>query len=275
MVSNKVYEYFNDDFDFIFIIAEEEIKPDGVSFGTNQSIKRDIEGLGGGPFNNTSSYGSDGKLASIIYMPLIRYVRNGPFLHEIAHVWGNKGFIPSTVNGHWGYSSIGGQLGGFDELEELGDGKYLGRMNGNNGGFGTFANGGNSIPYSNAELYLMGMIPEAQLESIRVAENPVNAEGAGVFTADKITTYTQADLIANNGPRVPSFNDAPKSFKGIVVLISPSAISEEKKEMTNSNLENFVKQGEPDTNWGNSYNFWKATNGVGSFEISINAENFK
>lgn len=274
IVSKKVYEYFKDDFDFIFIFADEDVKPDGVPYGTNRSAKRDIDGLGGILYDETATYGSAGRLKSVLYLPLIKYVQNGPFLHEISHHWANKGFIPSTVATHWGYSSAGGQLGGFDELVDLGNGSYLGRLNGKDG-FGTFANGGNSVPYSNVELYLMGMIPKSDLEAILVAENPENAEGIGVFTADKITTYTPESLFNQHGARSPSYADSQKSFKAITVIISTSPISDERIEMTNSNLENFVKHGEPSAEWGSSNNFWMATGGVGSFDVSIKNENLK
>ncbi len=274
IVTKKVYEHFKVDFDFIFIFADEDAKPDGSSYGTNRSAKRDIDGLGGILYDETATYGSAGRLKSILYLPLIRYVRNGPFLHEISHHWANKGFIPSTVSSHWGYSSVGGQLGGFDELVDLGNGSYLGKLNGNDG-FGTFANGGNSVRYSNVELYLMGMIPASDLEVIHVAENPENAEGIGVFTADKITSYTPASLINQHGARSPSYVDSQKAFKAITVIISTSPISDERKEMANSNLENFVKQGEPSAEWGNSKNFWMATGGVGLFDVSIKTENLK
>ena len=274
IVTKKVYEYFKDDFDFIFIFADEDVKPDGSPYGTNRSAKRDIDGLGGILYDETATYGSAGRLKSVLYLPLIRYLRSGPFLHEIAHHWANKGFIPSTVASHWGYSSAGGQLGGFDELVDLGNGSYLGKLNGNEG-FGTVANGGNSIPYSNVELYLMGMIPESDLEVIYVAENPENTEEIGVFTADKITSYTPATLIGQHGARSPSYANSQKAFKAITVIISTSFISDERREMAISNLENFVKQGEPSAEWGNSNNFWMATGGVGSFDVNINTENLK
>ncbi|MGB7843496.1 MAG: hypothetical protein WBL21_11935 [Salinimicrobium sp.] len=274
LVTNKVYEYFKDDFDFIFIFADEDERPDGQPYGTNRSVKLDIDGLGGLLYDDTSTYGSAGRLKSILYLPLIRYVQNGPFLHEISHHWANKDFVPSTVNHHWGYSSAGGQLGGFDELVDLGNGSYLGKLKGEDG-FGTVANGGNSVGYSNAEMYLMGLIPASDLEVIQVAENPENAEGVGMFTADKITSYTPAFLIDKHGERSPSFNDSQKEFKAITVIISTSPISDERKEMANSNLKNFAKQGEPSAKWGNLYNFWMATAGVGSFDVSIKNENLK
>ena len=273
-VTQKIYEFFKDDFDFIFIFADEDVKPDGVPYGTNRSAKRDIDGLGAILYDETAIYGSAGRLKSVLYLPLVKYVRSGPFLHEIAHHWANKGFIPSTVSSHWGYSSAGGQLGGFDELVDLGNGSYLGKLNGNDG-FGPFANGGNSVPYSNVELYLMGMIGASDLETIVVAENPENAEGIGVFTADKITSYTAASLIDQHGVRTPLYSESQKEFKAITVIISTTPISSERKELANSSLEEFAKKGEPSAEWGDLYNFWMATGGAGSFEVIISDDNLK
>ena len=49
---------------------------------------------------------------------------------------------------------------------------YLGKVQGDSG-FGTFANGGNSLAYSNAELYIMGLIDASELATIKIAKNPV------------------------------------------------------------------------------------------------------
>ena len=70
--------------------------------------------------------------------------------------------MPAGSIPHWGVSSVNGQLGGFalSSLEELGEGLYQANP------FGTFANGGNRLPYSSLELYLMGMIPEEEVEDI-------------------------------------------------------------------------------------------------------------
>ena len=274
MVSNKVYEYFNDDFDFIFILSVEEEQPAGLYFGRSSSAKNDIEGLGASLWDNTASYGSQGKLKTIIHMPRTEYILNGPFLHEIAHYWANHGFIETTVGGHWGYSSVGGQLGGFDEVEDLGNGIYRGRLNGQNG-FGTFANGGNSVPYGNLELYTMGFIGADDLEDVMVAQNPQSTQEFGVFTADGIENLTADDLIASNGNRVPSVQNSQKTFKGIAVVISTSKIDQEKLDSTTLDIQNFTRPGEPDSYWGNTYNFWKATEGRATLSIEIVSENIK
>ncbi len=274
MISEKVYQYMNDDFDFMIILSIEETQPSGLFFGRSTSTRNNVDGLGGNLFDATANYGSEGRLNAIIYMPRVEYVRNGPFLHEIAHTWGNKGFIPSTVGGHWGYANTAGQLGGFDELIDLGNNTYKGRLN-DRDGFGTFANGGNSLPYGNLELYLMGLIGADELETVQVAVNPASGASAGEFTADRIDSYTSEALISQHGARVPSVDNSQKDFSALVVIISKTPISEEKTAQINSNLENFARQDAPDASWGNLHNFWMATQGKATFSFQVLQESIR
>ncbi|WP_420601150.1 hypothetical protein [Flagellimonas sp.] len=274
MVSKKVYEYFNDEFDFIFVLSVEESQPQNLYYGISYKVKNDVEGIGSSIYDGTSQYGSDGKLKSVIYMPRTEYIVSGPFLHEIAHYWANHGFLSTTVGGHWGYSSAGGQLGGFDELDDLGGGTYHGKVNGRNG-FGANANGGNSLPYSNVELYVMGLIGKDELESIQVAENPVSTGEYGKFTADGITTLTSADLVTEHGERIPSVQNSQKEFNALTVIISTSKLGQEKIDSINKDLENFSRKGEPDSYWGDTYNFWKATGERASITIQVSNGDIK
>ena len=268
MVSNKVYEHFNDDFDFIIILNVEESQPNNLYYGLSTPAQGDIEGLGRNIWDNTAAFGSAGKLKTVIHMPRVEYIRNGPFLHEIQHYWCNHGLIPTTAGGHWGYSSAGGQLGGFDTIEDLGSNTYRGSVDGEVG-FGTVANGGNSVPYSNLELYAMGLIAPDALESITVAENPSATGEFGVFTADALTTYTAADIIAANGARVPNYQNAQTEFKALVVVLSTGPVPQATWGALNANLENFARQGDPDNSWGSLYNFWTATGGRATFSFEI------
>lgn len=272
MVSQKVYEHFDDDFDFIFVLAVEESQPEDLYYGISYKVKNDVEGIGSSIYDGTAQYGSQGNLKSVIYMPRTEYIVSGPFLHEIAHYWANHGFLSTTVGGHWGYSSAGGQLGGFDELDDLGNGTYHGKVSGRSG-FGPNANGGNSIPYSNVELYVMGLIDKSELESIQIAENPISTGEFGKFTADDITTLTGADLVAEHGERVPSVQNSQKEFKALTVIISTSKLGPEKINSINKDLENFSRKGEPDSYWGNTYNFWKATGERASLTVEVSMEN--
>ncbi len=268
MVSQKAYQYMKDDFDFIIILSVEETQPNDLFYGRATPVQNSVQGLGSGTFDASASYGSSGRLNTIIYMPRAEYIRNGPFLHEIAHSWGNKGFIPTTVGGHWGYASTAGQLGGFDELVDLGNGTYRARLN-DRDGFGTFANGGNSIPYGNLELYLMGLIGPDALTSLQVAVNPQKGSSAGEFTADAVELYTPEALIAEHGARVPTVMNSQKDFTALAVIISKEPISEEKMTEITNNLDNFSKQGNPDSSWGSLNNFWMATQGKATFSFEV------
>ncbi len=274
MVSQKAYEHMNDDFDFIIILSVEEIQPNDLFYGRATPVQNTVQGLGSTIYDLSGNYGSDGRLKAIIYMPRVEYIRNGPFLHEIAHSWGNKGFIPSTVGGHWGYASTAGQLGGFDELVDLGNGTYKGRLN-DRDGFGTFANGGNSIVYGNLELYLMGLIGPDALESVQVAINPERGSGTGEFTAEAIEVYTPEALIAEHGPRIPSVMDSQKDFTALAVIISKEPISAEEMTTITTNLDNFSQQGAPDASWGALKNFWMATQGKATFSFQVQQQTLR
>lgn len=273
LISNKVYEHFNDDFDFIFVLSNEDEVPQDLYYGISYKVQNHVEGIGSGIYDGTSSYGSEGRLKSVIHLPVPGLVKNGPFLHEIAHYWGNQGFIPTTVGGHWGYANVGGQLGGFDEVVALGNNTYQGKMEGENG-FGTFANGGNSVPYGNLELYLMGLISVNELNDVQYAENP-ESQGSGKFTADEIITMTPAQLVSEHGSRVPSVQDSQKEFNAITVVLSHEKMSDSDLATISTNLENFARESAPDSSWNSAYNFWQATQEKALLTIQLSEGNLK
>lgn len=272
MISTKIYQYLKDDFDFMIILSIEETHPEDLFYGRSTSVQNLIQGLGTGLFDLSTSYGSSGKLKSMIYMPRSEYVKSGPFLHEIAHTWANKGFLPSTFNGHWGYASAAGQLGGFDEVIDNEDGTYQGKLKGENG-FGKFANGGNSIVYGNLELYLMGLIPSTELEPVMVAVNAVDINTNGLFSADSIEIHSPGMMISSKGVRNPSFDVSQKAFTALAIVISKDPIDAAKTEAINTDLENFSRQAPPD--WNGSQNFWTATQGKATFSFTVSEASVK
>ncbi len=273
LISKKVYVHFKDDFDFIFVLSNEQQVPEGLYAGISYKVQNDVEGIGSGIYNGSSGYGSEGRLKSIIHLPVPGFIANGPFLHEIAHYWGNQGFIPTAVGGHWGYSNVGGQLGGFDEVIAMGNNTYQGKMEGDNG-FGTFANGGNSVPYGNLELYLMGLIGVNELNDVQYAEKP-ESQGFGKFTADEIITLTPTQLIAEHGSRVPSVENSQKEFNAITVVLSHEKMSDSDLATISANLENFARNSAPDSSWNDLFNFWQATQEKASLNIQLSLLNMK
>ena len=79
-------------------------------------IKNETNGIGKNIFYNSSKYGSQRKLKSIIQMYHFEGIIRGPMLHEMMHNWANNS-LPTTMGGHWGFlgGNNKGQLGGFDQ----------------------------------------------------------------------------------------------------------------------------------------------------------------
>jgi len=247
-VSALLYTKFNDDFDFIFFVLntsnEGTILTDLGFYGINMNAGNDVQGLGLGVYNDASSWGSAGKLKSVMYFPYYNAILNGPTLHELCHNW--AAFICPTYSpdnsrydGHWGISNAGGQLGGFKhvrKVEENSDGvagKTLYQASFSSaetnadgsfkyGGFGVNANGGNGLPYSDIELYLMGMKSAQELRNAGFrldiySGNGYNYEGArsfgdGYFYSTTVTSYSIDDIIAANGERTPPLRKSSSGY---------------------------------------------------------------
>lgn len=273
-----IYKRFQDDFDFIFLILNEDSRPQNLPFGRLIKVSNDIDGLGMNIYNNGDNYGSSGKLKAIMQLTQRNFLRNGPSLHELMHNWGNFGIDTHAVNAagtnltstpfrpHWGFTggSDKGQLGGFKQstLVDKGNGAYSVES------FGQNANGGNSQPYSELELYLMGMIPVSEVSNFDVFSNITSVEVNGDifdFEASTRTTYTPASLENLLGARVPSSNTSQKDFKLLVVTLTDRSLTNDEWNLLDDHAERFGRKA---SDGFSSYNFWEATNGVGSIEIA-------
>ncbi|MDA0804533.1 MAG: hypothetical protein O3B02_00025 [Proteobacteria bacterium] len=239
------YKRFDDDFDFVFIVGSEATTALPYD-GMYAAVSNETQGIShpsneNSIFDFTASAGSDGKLQGVVHLPTKWGLENGPSLHEIMHRWGNDSLFSATleedgpaptdyllpVSGqpHWGFSSVNGQLGGFDlsTLERLGDGLYKAAP------FGPIANGGNSVPYSNFELYLMGLIPADEVEDIVVFRGlkATNEEfyEKGQWQASERIDYSVGDIVTLLGPRVPNYRESQKEFKAAVVVLTKEVLS--------------------------------------------------
>jgi hypothetical protein len=297
-ISNTVYSKFKDDFDFLFFVLDKDDSSiDALGFyGVNIRISNNVQGLGLNISDRSKSWGSDGKLKSAMFFPYFGAISGGPALHELCHNWGAyicDTYAPdnTSYSGHWGISNAGGQLGGFKYVRTVGENiggetgktQYQASFRSSeknedgsfkNGGFGVNANGGNSVLYSDIELYLMGMKSAQELRTGDFtldiysgnSYDPTSFQN-GYFYSTKKTSYTIDDLITLRGERVPDASASQKHFKVLTVLLSD--------ESGAGRLEDIIK----DLNWfGGSisdttypsrriYNFAQATGGVGSLEV--------
>jgi hypothetical protein len=275
---NDIYKKFPDKYDFIFLVLNEPSIPTSLYYyGMLIGVSNDVQGIGKYIYDYSSDYGSSGKLKAVMQLTGLEYLKYGPALHELAHQWANFALPTHSVDdpgsditsypygSHWGFTggSTPGQLGGFKQSSLI--------ENGNNSytvdEFGPFANGGNGIPYNELELYLMGMIPVSSVANFDmftdITSLAVNSSTFD-FTASTRTTYTPESLEEFLGARVPSTGSSQKDFKLLVVVITDDPLSDDEWDKVDATAEWFSKKEDDGTSL---YNFWEATNGVGSITI--------
>ncbi|NQX82891.1 MAG: Ig-like domain-containing protein [Flavobacteriaceae bacterium] len=291
-IMDEIYDKFNDNFDFVFFILNETDKPSSIGYyGLNISGVNNVSGIGRSIVSQANiNLGSSNKMKSIMQIPYLSGLKSGPTLHEILHNWGNfvlntKTFTdsPNEVNSipHWGFSSAGGQLGGFDinTLEENVDGdsnKYKASM-GSSNNFGLNANGGNGLPYSNIELYLMGLIPESEVQDLVMFSGLTTTQedyNNGVFYANTKTIVTISDIVSEHGARSPSFINSQKDFRLLVVVLTPSQLTLAQWNIISDEVDWFTEQ-TMFQNPSHLYNFHQATLGKATMNATIYSEDIK
>ena len=282
--TKHIYKVFKDNFDFIFFVMNNKTRPSVLPFGQLVKVSNAVKGLGMKVYSNASKYGSGGKLKAVMQLSRKDYILLGPSLHELMHNWGN--FILDTklldaqgkeanAKPHWGISDVGGQLGGFDAttFKDNVDGdpkKYRGNMPGKkNFGFGS--NGGNGQPYSNFELYLMGVIPKSEVKPIRIFTgiSAVRDEFIknGSFSADSLTTYTIDQIVGaplNKGEREPGVDKSQKKFRVLAIMLTTSPLTPKEWDDFTSQIKQFSFSGKDSSRL---YNFWEATGGRASLDM--------
>ena len=266
----EFYEIFEDEFDFLMILSNIELgdnplKPYRGAFFT---VSNEVEGIGMVNFR-TDEWGSETRLQGVLDLPWKQGMGFGPVLHELMHRWGNFVLAVEPFT-HWGWSSINGQLGGFDidELVDLGGGRY------NAGHFGPGGFAGDFLPYAALELYLAGLGPADEVPdwitgvdagfSYKPDGRLEEYEDRGyVFTVKEFKTYTIDDIITMHGPRVPDYSTSQKQFRAAAILL----IDEKHPAMTevvdqiSRQVSRFSYPGDDDE-W--QYNFYEATRGRGT-----------
>lgn len=234
---------FSNDVDAIFLVMNqsrseflERSTRDVISnFTASQRIFE--TGIGTLPRSLVTTVGPPG-MRSYSFFGVREGLTAGPSLHELAHAWcayldGPPSLalqIDAQPASHWGFTSVGGVLGGWDpqSLEDLGAGQY--RVCGPSPleAFAPQGYASNAIPYAPLELYLMGLIAPEEVPDIEVAINPVitTREGScATFVADEIERVTISDIISANGARNPATQEAQKHFTLALVVISPEPLT--------------------------------------------------
>ncbi len=266
-MTRRVYQFFPDSFDYVMFVNN---LPDvlGGLYGRAYAVKNDTLGIGDTIYNNTAQFGSAGQLQRVLYLASELDLYQRTSLHEIAHRNANYlSQINSTVPGHWGFSGVGGQLGGWapgtlNTLVPGVPGLYEADGPGGRDYFYTaFADieDGN-IPYSQLELYLMGLVEASELPPLEYATGAAFINQAqGIFRANSIQTLTYQNIIAQEGLRLPTPATSQKDFRVLTVVMTPNPLTQDELDRFDTYVELFGKKGSdgnPDI-----LNFFEATGG--------------
>jgi hypothetical protein len=267
-LSQLIYQQFRDQFDFIYFTMNQTNAPGGSSYvAAHFAAQNAVQGVGKSLFNNTASYGSTGHLLGVVHALQHGSLKGGPSLHEILHQWANSlntNSFPTKDPSHWGASSVGGTLGGWKHstFVDLGGGNY--QVNPFNGITGA----GNSTPYADLELYMMGMLPPQNVPTTYVAVGFANYSPSGTnatFTASYISNVPIATITAANGVRVPDSTNSQKNFRMMHVIVTKAPLSNALWAQLDDETYNFDIDGADDN--AVLYNFYEATGGRGTLQM--------
>ena len=310
-ISREFYRHYEDVFDLLVLVynAEEEVMDrwETNKKGQIAAVRHGETGTGIDTLDIGRLFGSESRLRGVVQLASPERIVDGSLLHEIMHLWvAGVEVIPSVIESHWGFSSAGGLLGGFqaDALVDLGEGKYSA------GDFYPAYNWG-TIPYSELEMYLAGWIPPNEVSEIWIAEDgewlsreltsevldeceikdgpnagklnedcivQTDSNGNKIFTASKISTWSIEQIIEKLGSRTPSHEHSQKEFRVAFVSVSQrnNAVGSSELEFTDLLIEEFsAKHPISRIDWRRSdsveythlYNFWEATKGIATLEV--------
>jgi hypothetical protein len=268
--------------DFIFFICFSNLSEIEINqYSYHIPVSKDATGIGE-PLGLKDIWNLPSRLKGISLLCDVDSIFLGVLLHEMSHQWAAHIFrdeinsmITLTNPGHWGLSNAGGVLGGFKDVIKIGDNKYKGSVFPNNKEFSLTSN--LNVPFSDIELYLMGLKSAQELRSTGFKLNiytggsvdtPYNYIPDGYFTATGIKSYTIDDIISRYGPRIPDVSTSQKHFKVTIVVLTDGSIPLNYSKIVSS-LRWFAgdMNDKSNTQYPNAYNFAKATGGRGTIEI--------
>ncbi len=258
---------FKDNFDFVQVYPSGRGSPRYSAY--HASVVNQVQGIGIGLYNNRAALGvpADGRILG--YHWQTNSGGAGATTHEIMHQW--QAFAASELGFrqcggvHWGILGHGrGVMGGFDptSLSEISPGVF------EVDAFSTCCGVGQL--YTPLELYFAGLIAAAEVSPVVI---PVNANCGSLscslnkctFEAAGLDTVTIEDIVALEGPRLPSLGDAQTHFTVAHVLVTEHPPTQaELSAVANKAL--IFEDADGD------YSFAKTSGGRGSASTAIGVE---
>jgi hypothetical protein len=241
-VTRRFYQSFADRYDSVVVWTDFASDLDGA-FAFEITTRNDVMGIGDDVFNDAPLWGSAGELESYVFMGNTdRYPSSpdqrvsgaggrpstlGLLAHEFGHRWlASVGFetdgrrsdaLLGRQQAHWSFflDSDASFLEGNDIAEES---------------EGRFRTVETVSRYSRLDLYLMGLAPESEVAPFFFVDDatgigstgPINNESApqsGVSLAGTKRQVLLDDIVRTEGVREPDFENSPKEFRQVWILL--------------------------------------------------------
>lgn len=213
------YQYFADRFDFINIFHA-NLPSTGSIRNYHFNVRNDAQGLGYGVYDNSTTYGSTGKLRGISVFPALS--SQPPTNHEVLHQWSSflhNLFGSNNYGSHHGLSSIHGVHGGLRNFEYI-DANTVAYDRAVTYGYASDRN-----DFADLELYLMGAMSKEDLRSTYyVIHDPVS-QGNGTYSFSSLDQITPDDIVNEYGLRMPNGANADTDFCAANIVISDEPLT--------------------------------------------------
>ncbi len=291
-VTQSIYEVVEDDYDVIVFVGNAETSTASY-LGQANEISNNTEGLGARIWSTAECHGSkDGRLRGTITLPSIaslwdeEYGSSATLVHEFLHLWAGADILPvfedfnGDINGgHWGVTSVNGQLGGFSlkSLETIDDGVYRTNY--------FSAIGSNPDTYlSELELYLMGVLPASEVPDTivfrgvtKLNENNTCEEygyeswDGNCFRAIEQTSVSIDDIIEVFGERP---YEGELGISMLVVAVSEEPLTSSEWSRLDKHISRFADTKQRDDlckeYWDQCHNMWSASDGKIRIDMNRN-----
>lgn len=229
------YASHRDAYDFLIVFPTFNTSfGQAETFGLHTLVRNDVSGIGKPIVDRGNAFGSPARLKGYIDIGLLRTgVADGDvqasvaiIAHEVAHQWSasirfrdpQTGLISGDLLGH-----LGAHWSFF--LDSDADVLYGSEWESTTSGFRTVRS---RDRYSDLTLYLMGLLRPAELPPVTLLRpsSPTTflptdlppADGTVIQATPK--TITLQDIVAAEGARVPSYDDAGKAFRAAFVILT-------------------------------------------------------
>ncbi len=239
-LAREFYKTHKDEYDFLVIFTNFDfqmpVEKEGAARGFYSGVRNDTLGLGTRIFDNSSIYGSDGRLRGTIDMGNLSSKVSDPLdpkfedtlsvlSHEMMHRW--AAYVTfKDANGAIGNALLGHDSSHWSFLLDSSGSLMYGNVwqNNGNGTFTTTTPQGQMKSYSPLDLYLMGMIDMSQVPPMLLINSPTTDSTqlpqSGITVSGTAQYVTIDQIIAAMGPRVPDAATSQKNFKSAFILVT-------------------------------------------------------